>query len=74
MKIENNQVIQSQEQARWKSPIFWTGIASQIIAALIFAGVLNVEQSKLIEMCLAIAFEIWTTIAMANNPKDAARW
>lgn len=72
MLIEDNQT--SVPQSRWKSPIFWTGIAAQIIAALIFAGVINVEQSKLIEMIVAIAFEIWTGVAMANNPKDAAKW
>lgn len=70
--LENNALYV--KQSRWASPIFWTGIAAQIIAALIFSGVINVEQSKLIEMIIAILFEFWTAVAMANNPTEAARW
>ena len=77
-EVKINEAVQSGEikisQPRWASPILWTGIIAQIIAALIFSGVITLEQSKLIEMIVAIMFEIWSVVSMANNPTNAARW
>lgn len=58
------------EQSRWKSPVFWSGIAAQIIALLLFAGVIDVTQSQIAEKIVAIALMVYGAFPMANNPKN----
>lgn len=55
-------------QSRWKSPVFWSGIAAQLIALLLFAGVIDVTQSQIIEKVVAIALMVYSGYPMANNP------
>jgi hypothetical protein len=59
------------EQSRWKSPIFWSGIVAQVVGILLFAEVITIAQSDLISKIVAIAFEVWTAFAVANNPTNA---
>ena len=58
------------EQSRWRSPVFWSGIAAQIIALLLFAGVIDVTQSQIAEKIVAIALIVYGAFPMANNPTD----
>ncbi len=56
------------EQSRWKSPVFWSGVAAQVIALLLFAGVIDATESQIIEKSVAIALMIYGAFPMANNP------
>ena len=60
------------EQSRWKSPVFWSGIAAQLIALLLFANVITPQQSEIIEKAVAIALIIYSAFPMANNPTSKA--
>jgi len=62
------------EQSRWKSPVFWSGVAAQVIALLLFAGVIDATESQIIEKAVAIALMIYGAFPMANNPTSKTKF
>ena len=56
------------EQNRWKSPVLWSGIASQIVAMLIFLKVIDTGMGDSINNVVAAICQLWTVFSQANNP------
>jgi len=61
-------------QSRWKSPVFWSGVAAQILSVLMFAGVIDVTKYDAINSIIAAVCQLWVLISQANNPTDSVGW
>lgn len=56
------------KQSRWASPIFWSGVAAQLI---VIAGVIfSPEINEKIKVVVGAILEIYTVFCMANNPTN----
>ena len=61
-------------QSRWKSPVFWSGVAAQILSILVFSGVIDVTKSDAINNVIAAICQLWVLVSQANNPTDSEGW
>lgn len=57
-----------QTQPRWKSPVFWTAIAAQILSLLVWFGLLDLEMSETIKGGICLVLELLVTFGVLNNP------
>ena len=58
-------------QNRLKSPVFWSGVFAQIVALLLFMGVISVTDAQVIEKIVAIALMVYGAVfPMSNNPTN----
>jgi uncharacterized membrane protein len=55
-------------QNRLKSPVFWSGVFAQIVALLLFMGVISVTDAQVIEKIVAIGLMVYGAFPMANDP------
>lgn len=63
---ENTQV---ELQNRYKSPVFWSGVATQILSLLMLTGVIDLSQSNMINGIVVALCEIWTLFSQRNSPE-----
>lgn len=69
--------IETMEQSRWKSPMFWSLITGQIISLLALVGVfdaLGIEMGlveKVVSLVITIVFGF---INGVNNPTNKTGW
>jgi uncharacterized membrane protein len=56
------------EQNRFKSPVVWASLASQIIAILIILGVIDTGLGDTIDGVVAAVLELLTSFGVLNNP------
>jgi hypothetical protein len=60
------------EQNRFKSPIFWSGVATQIIAILLWTNVIDLSQSEVIKGVVIAVCELWVAFSQQNNPSSTS--
>lgn len=56
------------DQNRWKSPVLWTAIGSQVVAILLLTGVIGSEQAEYVNNILAALLQVAVAIGIVNNP------
>ena len=56
------------EQNRFKSPVLWSSLASQILAMLIVLGVIDTGMSEAIKALVVALLEILGLFGIVNNP------
>lgn len=56
------------EQNRFRSPVVWASLASQIIAILIILGVIDTGLGDTIDGVVAAVLELLTSFGVLNNP------
>ena len=61
-------------QNRWKSPVLWMAVISQIMGIIILANLLPIELADHYKAILFAILELLTTIGVLNNPKDSVDW
>ncbi len=58
------------KQNRFKSPVFWSGLASQVLSILVLTGVIGTEWSTAISGIVAAVLQAFTIFGLLNNPTD----
>lgn len=56
------------EQNRWKSPVVWGAVLSQVLAILIALEVINPTQSQVINDVIVAVLQLLVTFGILNNP------
>jgi uncharacterized membrane protein len=56
------------KQNRFKSPVFWSGLATQVLSILVLTGVIGQEWSTAITGIVAAVLEAFTVFGLLNNP------
>lgn len=56
------------EQNRFKSPVLWTSLTSQVLAMLIVLGVIDTGMSEAIKALVVALLEILGLLGIVNNP------
>ena len=56
------------EQNRFKSPVLWTSLTSQVLAMLIVLGVIDTGMSEAIKALVVALLEILGLFGIVNNP------
>ena len=59
---------------RFKSPVLWSTLATQVLAILLLIGVIDIGQSTAVEGIIVGILEILTTIGILNDPTSADSW
>jgi uncharacterized membrane protein len=60
----------SMKQNRLKSPVFWSGLATQVLSILVLTGVIGTEWSTAISGIVTALLEAFTIFGLLNNPTD----
>lgn len=60
-------------QHRLKSPVFWSALLVQVLAVLVFIGVIDLNVSETVYNIIYGVLELFVTFGILNNPtnKDA---
>jgi uncharacterized membrane protein len=58
------------EQNRWKSPVVWASIATQILSILVLTGVLLPGLSDTINTVIGSVLQMLVVLGVLNNPTD----
>lgn len=58
------------KQNRFKSPVFWSSLATQILSILVLVGVIGAEWSTAISGIITAVLEAFTIFGLLNNPTD----
>lgn len=61
-------------QNKWKSPVLWMAIVSQILGILVVANVLPLDIADHYKAVLVLVLELLTTVGILNNPNDKEKW
>ena len=61
-------------QNRLKSPVFWGGLATQILSILVLTGVIGAEWSTAISGIVTAVLEAFTVFGLLNNPTDQKKF
>lgn len=56
------------EQNRFKSPVLWTSLTSQVLAMLIVLGVIDTGMSDAIKALVVALLDILALFGIVNNP------
>lgn len=56
------------EQNRFKSPVLWSSLASQVLAMLIVLGVIDAGMSEAIKALVVALLNILGLFGIVNNP------
>lgn len=56
------------EQNRFKSPVLWSSLASQVLAMLIVLGVIDTGMSDAIKALVVALLDILGLLGILNNP------
>ena len=56
------------EQNRFKSPVLWSSLASQVLAMLIVLGVIDTGMSEAINALVVALLDILGLLGIVNNP------
>lgn len=56
------------EQNRFKSPVLWSSLTSQVLAMLIVLGVIDTGMSEAIKALVVALLEILGLFGIVNNP------
>lgn len=56
-------------QSRWVSPVFWSGVATQVIAILTWMNIIDLSQSEIIKGIVIAACELWVMFSQQNSPE-----
>ena len=59
-------------QSRFKSPVFWSAIAAQIVSALVYLDIIDVGASDALRTCVCAALELLVAFGILNNPTNGA--
>ncbi len=62
------------KQNRFKSPVFWSGLAAQVLSILVLTGVIGPEWSTAISGIVTAVLEAFTVFGLLNNPTDKANF
>lgn len=57
-------------QNRFKSPVFWTAIAAQLLSILVCLGVVDFETKEALEGVVIAVCELLTVFGIFNNPTN----
>lgn len=58
------------EQSRLKSPVFWTALCAEVLAFLVYLGVVDVEAEQAAEYLVCGLCEVLVLFGILNNPTD----
>ena len=58
------------EQNRFKSWVFWSSLAAQIVSLLVLFGVFNAGQTEIVNKAIAIILQMFVVFGVLNNPTD----
>lgn len=61
-----------QTQSRWKSPVFWSALAAQVLTVLVYCGVLDVAVSDGLRNWFCAALELLVAFGILNDPTNGA--
>lgn len=61
-------------QKKWRSPILWMAIISQVLGILVIANILPLEIADHYKAVLVLVLELLTTVGILNNPNDKVNW
>lgn len=61
-------------QKKWRSPILWMAIISQVLSILVLANVLPLDIADHYKAILILVLELLTTVGVLNNPNDKVNW
>ncbi len=57
-------------QSRWKSPVLWTSIVSQVIALLLFTGKITIADSQFYTVAFGMVLQLLITLGIINSPSN----
>lgn len=57
-------------QNRFRSPVFWTAMAAQVLSILVYLGVLMPEMSEAIKGIVVSLCEVLVVFGIFNNPTN----
>lgn len=57
-------------QARLKSPVLWTSLASAVIAFLLGAGIIDAGLSESLTTIITLALTLLASFGIINNPTN----
>lgn len=60
------------DQNRFKSPVLWTSVVSQVLALLVLCGFIDTGASGVIEGIAVAVLELLVFLGILNNPTDKA--
>ena len=60
----------NEQQNRFKSPVFWTAMAAQVLSILVYLGVLMPEMSEALQGAVVSVCEILVIFGILNNPTN----
>jgi uncharacterized membrane protein len=63
---ENNIALQN----RAKSPVFWSALMAQVLALLVFTGVIDLNVSDTIQNIICGLLELLVAFGILNNPTN----
>lgn len=69
-KLKEKKVKVFTEQARLKSPVFWSALLAQILGILVGLGVIGTELSEPLRMTITGILEILVLFGVLNNPTN----
>ena len=61
-------------QNKWKSPVLWMAIISQIFGILVMANLLPLDIADHYRAVLVLVLELLATVGILNNPNDKENW
>jgi len=62
------------EQNRFKSPVFWAGVASQLLTVLVLFDVIIVSQMEAIKVVIVAVTQLISLFSMSNNPTSKDKY
>ena len=58
------------EQNRFKSWVFWSSLAAQIVSLLVLFGVFNAGQTEVVNQVIAVILQMFVVFGVLNNPTE----
>lgn len=68
--LGNQELTAGTMQNRLKSPVFWTALSAQILALLVFGGVIDLHGSAVINNAVCAVLEVLVAFGILNNPTN----
>lgn len=61
-------------QSRWRSPVLWMAIISQVLGILVITNVIPLDIADHYRAVLILVLELLTTVGILNNATDKKNW
>ena len=62
--------MERREQSRWRSPVLWAAVWTQVLALLLTLNIVNVGLEDTARMVIAGVLELFILFGVLNDPTD----